>query len=222
MIMEKNQQIWADKTNAIWVGVLLYAIGGLVYGVVAGIQSLTSTVGDIASFASGGSMGSSGGGFWSFLTYLTLAAVIVGYALFVIGLKNWRDILGDDDSRAVKKIYNGAILAAIAYVWLLVGFWGWIASVLNVISFILMLMGYMALKNSSTFPAKGRKGASNLFISMILSLIAGILVLVLGWIPLVGLVISAIAGIMSLIAFILIFVGWAQIKSANPEELLKA
>lgn len=212
MVMEKNLQVWADKTNAIWVGVMLYAIGGLVYVIISGIQGMEP---DNAMMpAMHGTQG-----FWPFFRFLTLATIIVGYALYVIGLKGFRDILEDDDSRSVRYIYIGAILSAIAYVWILAGFPHWIASIIIVVSLAFMLFGFMALKNSGTFPANARKGASNLFISMILGLIASIVWVALGWIPLVGYVIGAMAGLVNIIAFILTFAGWSQIKNADPEIL---
>jgi uncharacterized membrane protein len=90
---------------------------------------------------------------------------------------------------------------------------GWIGGILNIIAFIMMLLAYSALKNSQTFPAGARRGAGSLFTSQIL-LIIGV---VLGWIPLVG---GIFSGILSIIAFILVFTGWATIKktqlSQNP------
>ena len=213
--MEKNLQIWAQKTKTIWLGVLLYAIGGIVYGIVAWASSAASTAGDLMSMAGIGTGG--GFGFVTFLEYLLLAAVIVGYVLYILGLGKFREILDENDAKAIGKVYIGAILSAASYVWMLFGFWGWVSSVLSIIAFVFMLLGYMSLKNSATFPAKARKGASNLFLSMILGLIASVVALLLGWIPIVG---GLIPGLLNLIAFILVFVGWAQIKNADPAVLL--
>lgn len=214
--MEKNLQIWAQKTKTIWIGVLLYAIGGIVYGIVAGLSSAASTASDLMSMA-GMSSGGGGVGFITVLEYLLLAAVIVGYVMYILGLGKFREILDAPDATAIGKVYIGAILSAASYVWMLFGFWGWVSSVLNIVAFVFMLLGFMALKNSSTFPAKARKGASNLFISMIIGLIASVVALLLGWIPVVG---GLIPGILNLIAFIMVFVGWAQIKNADPAVLL--
>lgn len=216
--MEKSVQVWSQKTKNIWIGVLLYAIGGIVYGIVAGLGSGLSAANDLMSAAGAGSVG--GGGFMNVLSYLVLAAVIVGYVLYILGLGGFREILDQKDADAIGRVRLGAILSAASYVWMLFGFWGWVSGILNIVAFVFMLLGYMALKNSSTFPAKARKGASTLFLSMILGLVAGFISLLLGWIPVVGAIIGFIAGILSLVAFILVFVGWANIKNADPAVML--
>lgn len=217
--MENNLQIWQQKTKTIWTGVLLFAIGGIVYGFISSLAGASEAVSTAKSLLSGGTSGG-GGGFMKFLKYLVLAAVIAGYAMYILGLGNFREILSTQDANSINKVRIGAILNVAAYIWLLFGVWGWIASVLNIIAFFYMLLGFMALKSSSTFPAKARKGASNLFLSMVLGLIASAVALLLGWIPFLGVIGTVIAAILNLIAFILIFVGWNQVKNADPAVLL--
>lgn len=216
--MEKNLQEWTQKTKAIWTGVLLYAIGGIVYGIISGINAGVSTVSDVMSYASGGTGG--GFGFGDFLEYLVLAAIIIGYVMYILGLGNFATILGAKDAGSINKVRVSAIIIVVSYLWTLIGFWGWVASILNIVAFVYALLGYIELKNSGTFPAKGRKGASNLFLSMLLGVIASVIAIVFGWIPILGVIGGIIAGILQIIAFVLIFVGWSQIKSADPQVML--
>lgn len=200
--MEKNLQIWMQKTNAIWLGVMLFGIGGVIS---------ISTTGNLAPLLVGK-------GVYGFIMFLALTCIIVGYALYIMAIKSFREILESDDYNAVGKVYIGAILVAIAYVWLFLGFWEWVSTALRIIAFLFMLMGYMQLKNSPTFPVKARKGASNLFMAMILALIGCVLTFLI-WIPVLGYVIVAIASIFTLVSYVLIFIGWAQIKNADPDQL---
>lgn len=224
--MDKNLQHWQQKTNPIWIAVLLFAIGGALYPFASTFHSTSSAItgglNTLSSLAGGGKVVSTFS-IWGLLKWVFLLAAIAGYALFIIGLGNFRTILDAKDGEGVGKVRTGALLHVAGFACVLLGmlFWGRFfgicASILSIIAFIMMLMGYSVLKNSSTFPAKARKGASHLFLSMVLSVVAAGLVLLLGWIPLVGGVIAILAGIIALIAYILVFVGWAAIKNADPK-----
>jgi len=175
--------------------------------VIAGF--LYSLFGSLASAA--GLFGS--GGFLSVLKWICFVGLIGGYVLYLKGLGDFGNILGEADAAAVGKIRLGVILGIVAVVVGIIPVAGWIiGGILNIIAFIVMIMGFSALKGSATFPVKARSGASNLFMAMILNVVAT----VLGWIPLIG---GVIGGIVGLIAFILIFVGWNNIKNANPAEV---
>ncbi|MCL2561316.1 MAG: hypothetical protein FWE10_03220 [Rikenellaceae bacterium] len=225
--MDKNLQHWQQKTNPIWIAVLLFAIGGALYPFASSFHSVSSSVTGLANTAAAFTGGKAVSTFsiWGLLKWVFLLAALAGYALFIISLGNFRTILDAKDGEAVGKVRTGALLHVVAYLCLFLGMLFWTkffticSSIVSIIAFIMMLMGYSALKNSSTFPAKARKGASHLFLSMILSVVAIGLILLLGWIPILGAVIVLIAGIIALIAYIFVFVGWAAIKNADPKVL---
>jgi hypothetical protein len=198
---------WFELTKKIFLGVLLYSIANVLYSIVDPISSLTSFGSSVESFVGGSSKLSGVAAFFNILTYLLLAGVVVGYALFLLGLTNFSKILDNSDRNAVESVRNGAIVMLVGYI-VDVFISGFVGIILYIVGFILMLLGYSRLKSSPTFPEKARYGASKLFTAMILSLIGAIL----WFIPLAGGIINAI---LSIIAFFFVLSGWASIKNAE-------
>ena len=194
-----TQTQWSETTKKIFYGILMYSIAGILHGILDPISSLESAV---SMFS-----GSSGGGLIGTICYILMAAIIVGYVLTFLGLSGFRKILEEEDASSIGKVRMAFILAIIAAG---VGFipLDWVSGILNIIAFILMLLGYSALKKSTTFPEMARKGASTLFIALILLLVGTLI----GFIPLVG---SIIKGVLSIIAYIMTFVGWKKIAKTQ-------
>ncbi|MDR1602735.1 MAG: hypothetical protein LBS42_09960 [Tannerella sp.] len=206
--MTKNEQ-WSKETAAIFNGVLLYSIAGVLHSILSPIEALYSFGDTLSSFGTG--EGLAGASAFTVFTYILSAGIIGGYILFLLGLSGFARILEPNDSASVGKIRTGVILGLIATGVGFIPLIGWIVGgILNIIAFIMMLIAYSALKNSRTFPAGARRGAGSLFTSQIL-LIIGV---VLGWIPFVG---GIFRGILNIIAFILLLTGWATIKNTQPE-----
>ena len=203
-----TQAQWSQTTKKIFYGILLYSIAGILYGIFDPINSLVGTGNMISSFAGGGSM--PGGGFISTLCNLLLAAIIIGYILAFLGLTGFKKILGTEDASAIGKVRTAFILAIIAAGVDFIPLMGWAAGIINIIAFILMLLGYAALKKSTTFPELARKGASTLFIALILLLIGALI----SFIPFIG---SIINGVLGIIAYIMTLVGWKKIVNAKEQ-----
>ncbi|MDR3287274.1 MAG: hypothetical protein LBT27_07520 [Prevotellaceae bacterium] len=200
--MDKDLSLWSKTTKKIYTGVLLYSLLGILYAIISPVISLIGGVADFANKA-GAEVSVSG---LDIFNYILLAGIIIGYLLFFVGLTNFAQILESKDGKAVLGVRNGAILMILASICPLIGLPDILGAIINIVGFILMLLGYSSLKNSATFPSNARVGASNLFTAMILSLIGAII----GIIPLVGGFVNAI---LSLIAFILVLSGWAKIKN---------
>ncbi|MDR2125233.1 MAG: hypothetical protein LBP63_00195 [Prevotellaceae bacterium] len=199
---------WLEITKTIFLGVLLYSIANVLYAIIGPINSLASFGSSIAN-AVGRGGGSIGGiaAFFNILTYLLLIGIVGGYVLFVLGLTNFSKILEAPDGKSVESVRNGAIvMLAGAIIKVLI--WSLLGSIVYIVGFILMTLGYSNLKNSQTFPQEARNGASKLFTAMLLSLAGAIL----GFIPLAGGFINAV---LSIIAFFLILSGWATIKNTK-------
>lgn len=179
---------WKTTTKQIFTGVMLYSLCGLFDGFV-----------DVMDFIFDG--------FWGVLSTILSLAIIVGYILYFIGLKNFKYVVKEPDAPVVNKIYKSVILVIIGCV---VGFipliGGFVSGILNIIAFIMMMIAYNKLRKSPTFPELARKGASLLFTAMILSIIGA----VFGIIPLVG---AIIAAIFNIISFIMVLVGWKRIAA---------
>ncbi len=187
--MSASVEMWSKQTKAIFNGVLLIVICGALYPIFK-----------LLSF---------GGGMLSVIKYLLLAGIVVGYVLYLLGLGGFGKILQPADSAAIGKIRIAVILVLVgALVGLIPIAGGFIDGILGLVAYILMLGGFSKLKSSSTFPQLACKGASLLFISTIILLVAS----VLGIIPLAGGIIKAI---FNPVGYILMVMGWAKIKSAQ-------
>jgi uncharacterized membrane protein len=205
--MTTNEQ-WSKETTAIFNGILLYSIAGVLHSILSPIESIVSGLDTLSSFASDGGLPGADG--FSIFIFLLSVGIIGGYVMFLIGLGGFTKILEPHDSAAVGKIRTGVILGLAGEVIGFIPLIGWIiGGLLKIIAFFMMLTAYSALKNSQTFPARGRTGAGRLYTSQIL-LIIGV---VLGWIPLIG---GIFKGILNLIAFIMVLSGWATIKNTRP------
>jgi len=208
--MAQKNESWSLVTKTIFTGVLLYALAGILYAILSPIEAFSSAFSTISSLSGGG--GFAGSSVLSILSYILLVGIIVGYFLFFKGLSDFGKILEPADATAIGKVRTGVLLALIAAVVALIPFLGWVSTIIGIIAYILMLLGYSALKSSQTFPAQARNGASKLFLSLILLVIGA----VIGFIPVVG---SFIEGALSIIAFILVLLGWSTIKKASPDTL---
>jgi hypothetical protein len=201
------QGIWYRKTNVIYKGILVYVIAGIAHAALEPFADLADGISFIGMMSGGNSSSMDG---VSYTDNMAVVAIIVGYFLFLQGLKGFSGILNPQDGAQVKKIRNGVILGIIAAAIDFIPLIGIVSGIVNLIAFIIMLLAYSALKNSATFPPQARRGAGTLFTSQILIAIG----VVLGWIPLIG---GFFEFILSGIAYILVLVGWSTIRKANPE-----
>ena len=191
---------WSQETKKIFNGILLYSFAGIAHGILDPIDSLMSM----------GKMfgASSGGGTISTLCYIALAGIIGGYVLTFLGLSGFKNILKTEDAASISKIRTAFVLALVGAAVSFIPLMGWVGGILNIIAFILMLMGYSALKKSATFPELARKGASLLFVAVILLIVGAIL----DFIPVAG---GVLNGIFSIIAYIMTLLGWKKIVNAE-------
>ncbi|MDR3094629.1 MAG: hypothetical protein LBU62_08335 [Bacteroidales bacterium] len=205
--MAYNLESWSLQTGKIFRGILLASLAGIVYSIVDPIESWIGAADMLSSFGGGGGVG--GSGILSFISYALMAGIIIGYVLILMGLGGFKEVLDGSDSAAVGRLRIGFILGIIAIGVDFIPLLGWAAGVLNIIAFVLLLLGYSALKSSATFPTQARSGASTLFVAAILMVVGE----VLDYIPIIGDFISAV---LSLVAFILVLVGWNKIKNTIP------
>ncbi|GHT69073.1 hypothetical protein FACS189452_09570 [Bacteroidia bacterium] len=204
--MTQNSQ-WLEVTKKVFNGILLYAGAGILLGIFDPINSLVSAGDGLASL---GGVKNASGGVGTFLNVfcnIFQAGVILGCILIYLGLTGFKNILEGADQKSIGKVRTAYILVLISVALDFIPLMGWVSAILGIIAFIYMLLGYSALKSSATFPELARKGASLLFVALIL-LIVGY---VLDFIPVIG---DVLEGILSVVAYILIFLGWKKIKDA--------
>jgi hypothetical protein len=195
-----NSTAWSKTTKQIFTGVMIWQLGSVIYDIVAPIISLADTISGIIS----------GGSFIGSIGTVMQLILLGGYLLFLFGIINFVKILKDGDARAMRNVRNGIFLGIAASICVMIGI-PIVPTVLNIIGFILMFVGYSALKKSGTFPANAKKGAGRLKGAMIW-LIIGFL---LGLIPVAG---GFFRMICSIVSFFMVLLGWACIKNSTPEN----
>jgi len=143
---------------------------------------------------------------WDVAQWVMLVLEIIGYVMYLSGLKKFSTEQQQGDAESVMKVRSGAI-------WMLVGvivghipvIGKFFKLIFVIIGFMDMLGGYKALKRSQTFPAT--TGAGTLHSALVLQLI-GVLI---GILPFMGFV----EVICDIIVFFMIISGWSAIKNAN-------
>ena len=200
--MEINANVWKSSTSKVFNGVLLFSLYGIVGGIVAAIAAFS---------------GSLGAALW--VAVLAGLATILGYVLYIMGLGQFQSVLEPQDAAAVSKVKTAAILliigAGVSIILSLVPFLGTvvgsiISGILNIIGCILCVMAFSTLKKSTTFPASARGGVSSLYTAYLLNLI--------GYILMITVILAIVTPILNLIAFILILIGWSNVKNADPTK----
>lgn len=197
--MELNVAGWKVSTSKIFNGVLLFSLSGIVGGVISAILTLA---------------GAPGIALW--VAALAGVASILGYVFYIQGLNGLQAILQGEDASAISKVKTAAILliigaivtvvlSVIPILGTVVG--GIISGVLNLIGCILSVIAFSSLKKSATFPAAAMGGVSKLFTAYVLNLISYGLILTV--------ILAVVAPILSLVAFIMIIIGWSNIKNAE-------
>jgi hypothetical protein len=138
---------------------------------------------------------------------------IFGIILFFIGLSRLKSYLDKTGQNGVSKLIWAAILVIIASALSYIPIVGIIpAGIINIIAFILLIIGLFNLKKSETLGETGAKGVNYLLVAMVLMIIVSLI----GIVPLVG---KLIKPVISFIAFILIPFGWLKIQEAIIIEL---
>lgn len=184
--MEKQ---WAVTTNSLYKSVLLFSIAGIC----ASVFSMIPLTG--------------------FLENAFDICVVFGYAAFIIRLEDLSLIVNENDAKFVKNIKLGMILYVVALALDFFPAVGWILSgLVSIAAFVLLLMAYMNLKKSETFPETGRNGASTLFLAMILGVVASVLCII----PVIG---TILGGILFIVCFVMNILGWKKI--AEPVAVQK-
>lgn len=197
--MEKNASVWSRKVSVVYTGVLLFSIAGIVGALHQPFCGLSGPAGS-----------------YNILRYAIAACMIAGYVLFYSGLGGLRTILSPEDSASVRRIRNGSALCIVAHILTAIALWPAIAELLNITAFFMMALGFMDLKNSPAFPPKARRGASNLFLSMIIGIVGIFVIFASCWIPVVDILGQIIGGLILVAAYILMLAGWGKIKRADP------
>ncbi len=198
-----NNSTWASVTANLYKGVLIQVWCNIAVAVFAFIGAL-SAVGDMAN---GDLFGAVAWGFWDYMELAASLGAIYGFWVFFSNINPWKEIVNPADAKAIGSIYTATLLQIIAIVLAFIPFVGIVGVILSLVAWILLLLAYSNLKNSTTFPTAAREGAGKIFTAMILNLVGA----VIAWIPFVGI----IGSILSIVALVMTLNGWKLISEAE-------
>jgi hypothetical protein len=134
---------------------------------------------------------------------ITLMALF-GIVLFIAGVSKLKKGLDAKGKSAATLLLVGSIIGLVGALLFMIPLVGIVGRVFFIIAFILELVGYVMLGSSKSIGAAGKSGTVLLLVAMLI----GVIVSVLGWVPVIGEIIGALLG---LVAIILIFFGWLKI-----------
>ncbi len=193
--MDKN--LWKSSTSNILTSVKIYYICSIIAAIFGvSMLSMVPVIGPLGKMAAGAS--------------------VVGAFAFMYSVKAFKAAVDPADLPAVSKLHTSLILLICAIFINIIPVIGWIiAPIVNLVSFIFMLLAYKALKNSTTLPSPAKEGAGKLFTAMILACVSAVISII----PVIG---SIIAAIISIVVFIFVLSGWklfaAEQGVAAPKE----
>ena len=141
-------------------------------------------------------------------------AVAAGFMGMIIRLKDLAEKSTEEDAAAIKKLQLGALLYIVGLGVRMIPVVGWIIGpIVLVVAFVFMLLGYMALKKSETFPYKEAMGLP--FIAAILGVVAAVFKII----PVIGV---TVGNIILIAVFVLLLLGWKKatgpVAEPQPEQ----
>ena len=141
-------------------------------------------------------------------------AVVAGFMGMFLRLKDMAENAEAEDAAALKKLQLGALLYIVGIAVRMIPVVGWILGlIVLIVAFVFMLLGYMALKKSATFPYKDAMGLP--FIAAILGVVAAIFKII----PVIGV---TIGNIILIAVFVLLLSGWKKaitpVAVPQPEQ----
>lgn len=212
---------YKNAVNKVFMSLVIYVVVSILSTIMATFVATSATVDLTAAIISGTS--------WPIGALLTVLICpllsVAAYIYYYMCLGGLANAVHENDVPAVKKLRSAALLSLIGtligmciFLVILSGSLTFIgvmsvvillaSLVLAIISYIFTLIGYSKLKNSETFP--GKDGAKLLFVASILALCGS----VVAAIPFIGVV----GGLASLVALVLMIVGWLKIKNSEVAE----
>lgn len=134
-------------------------------------------------------------------------AVVAGFMGMYLRLQDLAEKSAAEDAAAMKKLQLGALLYIVGIAARMIPVVGWIfGPIVMVVAFVFMLLGYMALKKSESFPYKDAMGLP--FIAAIIGIVAAIFKII----PVVG---TTIGNILLIATFVLLLVGWKKVTDVQ-------
>ncbi len=203
--MEKKA-LWKETTGWLYKSVLIYSLASIVGSVLAVIAAFAT----IGSALEGDIMGAAeSAGALDTIAMIVNIVVLGGYALFFVYGGKFRDLLSGDDANAAGSLRNAHLILAIGTLLCIlpIPFVEYIAAIINIIAWFMLLSAYGKLMNSTSLPELAAAGMKKLRKAMLLSVVGAII----AFIPFIGIV----GSILALIAFFMTLKGWSMVAKSE-------
>lgn len=159
----------------------------------------------------GGMFAAGIGGVFRILYWLFLIVAVLGFIWFFVSLTNFVSLQRDAaDVKTIKNIRNAylvSVLGALLTVIPAVG--GFLNIACSIIALVMLIMGYNAYSQSAVLPSLAKSGALMLRNAVIISLVGSVIDLI----PAVG---GVLMFVCSVVAIIMLFMGWNRIANNPP------
>lgn len=179
-----NSVLWTESVNKAFYGYLGYTLLGGIVGTIVGLV----------------------GGFTMGIICDILA--LVAFVYYFLGIKGMKQAsAGTTMAEGTANLYTGALLGLIAALIGIIPLVGMIGGLIGIVGWVFMLLGFGKIRKTN-LSGLAAKGAQQLWLMMLLTLIGA----VIGLIPLVGAVIGLI---ISIVVLILAFLGWKNFSNST-------
>lgn len=193
-----NSALWKESVNKAFYGYLGYTLLSGIVGAIVGMADMASAV---ASLANGGGGGSSLG----LICDILALAALVYYFLGIKGMKE--SAVGTVLAEGTANLYTGALLGVIGALVGIIPLIGMVGGLVKIVGWVFMFLGFGKIRKTN-LSGLAAKGAQQLWLMMLLTLIGA----VIGLIPLIGTVIGLI---ISIVVLILAFLGWKNFSNST-------
>lgn len=200
---------WNKETRQAYVGTLLYSLLGILAAFLTPFVNIGNTAKALAAFS--GEVVSSGPSGVGVILSIVEIAIIFGYIIFFLAIKDLKNITDGDDQKSFNRVYLSIIFDIIAAFFGIFHL-GVLCGILGLVSCLLLISAYSTLKSSRNMSELGTatsSGFSLLFTAEVLVLVA----ICIGWIP----VIKIIGSVLKAIAWLFVLLGWRKV--ARPVEV---
>lgn len=148
--------------------------------------------------------------------FISALIAMMGFGLYFYGLSNLKPLIDAHGQSAITLLSVGAVIGSIGALIDLIPFIGGIiAMVFYLIAFIVELIGLIQFKSSRTFGSTGKSGFNFLILGMVMISLQ----ILMNIIPFIG---SYIASIFTLLAIILILLGWLKVLEDLAERFAQS
>lgn len=194
-----NSALWKESVNKAFYGYLGYTLLSGIVGTIIGMIGAASAVASLANGGGGGGM---------IMGIICEILALVAFIYYFIGIKGMKEAaVGTEIAEGTANLYTGALLGVIGTLVGLIPLLGLIGGLVSIVGWVFMLLGFGKIRKTN-LSGLAAKGAQQLWLMMLLTLIGAVISLI----PLIGAVIGLL---ISIAVLVLAFLGWKNFSNST-------